>query len=73
MRWLLVIALVACSKPADKPKPVAIAKRPEDEARIAAARDLAKFLRSPDTQQFIASYGKGKYDGDPLFLPVTAK
>lgn len=56
-----------------RPYLVAIAKRPEDEARIAAARDLAKFLRSPDTQQFIATYGKGKYDNDPLFFPVTAK
>lgn len=31
--------------------------------------------RSADTQQFIATYakGKGKYDDAPLFFPVTPK
>jgi tungstate transport system substrate-binding protein len=36
-----------------------------------AARELAAFLRSPETQQWLASYGKGKYDDQPLFYPVT--
>lgn len=37
----------------------------------AAAVDLAAFLRQPDTQAFIATFGKGKYDDQPLFFPVT--
>jgi len=37
----------------------------------AAARDLAAFLRQPDTQAWIADYGKGRYDDDSLFFPVT--
>lgn len=37
----------------------------------AAARDLAAYLRSPETQHWIASFGKGKYDDQPLFFPVT--
>jgi ABC-type tungstate transport system permease subunit len=37
----------------------------------AAARDLATYLRSPDTQQWIATFGRGKYDDQPLFFPVS--
>jgi tungstate transport system substrate-binding protein len=37
----------------------------------AAARDLATFLRDPSTQEFIAGFGKGKYDDAPLFFPVA--
>jgi len=37
-----------------------------------AARDLAAYLREPDTQAFIATFGKGRYDAEPLFFPVTA-
>ena len=54
-----------------RPYLVAIAKRPDDEARIAAARDLERFLRKPETQQFIATYAKGKYDNASLFFPVV--
>ena len=35
-----------------------------------AARELAAFLRSPDTQAFLATYGKGKFDDEPLFYPL---
>ncbi len=38
-----------------------------------AARDLAQYLRDPETQDFIAVYGKGKWDDLPLFFPVTVK
>jgi tungstate transport system substrate-binding protein len=38
-----------------------------------AARDLAAWLRSPDTQQFIATFGKGRYDAEPLFYPVEVR
>jgi tungstate transport system substrate-binding protein len=36
-----------------------------------AARDLAAFLRAPETQQWIATFGRGKYDDQPLFFPVS--
>ena len=37
------------------------------------ASDLAAFLRSPPTQAWIATYGKGKYDDQPLFFPVIVR
>jgi tungstate transport system substrate-binding protein len=40
-------------------------------ARLAAARELAAFLRSPATQEWLAAFGKGRYDDDALFFPVT--
>lgn len=41
------------------------------EARRQAARELAAFLRTPATQEWIAAFGKGRYDEDALFFPVT--
>jgi tungstate transport system substrate-binding protein len=38
---------------------------------LADARKFAASLRSPDTQHWIASYGKGLIDDRPLFFPVT--
>jgi len=35
-----------------------------------AARDLAAFLRQREVQELIATFGKGKYDDQPLFFPV---
>jgi ABC-type tungstate transport system permease subunit len=40
-------------------------------ARVADARMLAAFLRSEATQQWIAEFGKGKFDDRPLFFPVV--
>lgn len=45
------------------------AKDPSDP-RNAAAREFAKFLRTRETQRYVASYGKGEYDDEPLFFPV---
>ena len=39
----------------------------------AAASELAAFLRSPETQAWIATYGKGKYDDESLFFPVAVR
>ena len=39
-------------------------------ARVEAARRLSAFLRSPRTQAFLAEFGRGKYDDQPLFYPV---
>jgi tungstate transport system substrate-binding protein len=36
-----------------------------------AALDLAAYLRSQDTQQWIATFGRGTYDDQPLFFPVS--
>ncbi len=37
----------------------------------AAARDFAAYLRAPETQAWIATFGKGKYDAEPLFYPIV--
>jgi tungstate transport system substrate-binding protein len=37
----------------------------------AAARDLAAFLRGREVQELLATFGKGKYDDQPLFYPVV--
>jgi tungstate transport system substrate-binding protein len=36
-----------------------------------AARDLAAFLRGPEVQGLLATYGAGKYDDRPLFFPIV--
>ncbi len=36
-----------------------------------AARQLAEFLRSKETQDWLATWGKDKHGGQPLFFPVT--
>lgn len=38
---------------------------------LAEAQALAHWLRSPDTQHWIATFGIGKIDNQPLFFPVT--
>jgi tungstate transport system substrate-binding protein len=43
---------------------------PGSPRREAAAR-LAKFLRDPATQKFIADFGRGQLDDRPLFFPVV--
>jgi tungstate transport system substrate-binding protein len=39
----------------------------------AAARDLAAYLRSPATQQWIGTFGVGRYDDQPLFYPIVVR
>jgi tungstate transport system substrate-binding protein len=41
-----------------------------DSPRYKAARRLAEFLRQPETQRWIADFGRGKIDDQPLFFPV---
>ncbi len=36
-----------------------------------AARELAAFLRQREVQDLLATFGKGKYDDQPLFFPVV--
>jgi tungstate transport system substrate-binding protein len=36
-----------------------------------AARDLAEFLRAPETQAWIGTFGKGRFDDQPLFFPIA--
>lgn len=40
-------------------------------AATPAALDLAGYLRAPETQQWIAGFGRGRYDDQPLFFPVS--
>jgi DMSO/TMAO reductase YedYZ molybdopterin-dependent catalytic subunit len=40
-------------------------------ARTFEARRFMQFLRSPDTQRWIQTYGEGKVDRQPLFFPVS--
>ena len=54
-----------------RPYVVAVAAGKPDDPRLAATRQLAAFLREPATQDWIAGYGRGKYDDRPLFFPVT--
>lgn len=39
-------------------------------ARVDAARRLSAFLRSRETRAFLAGFGRGKYDNEPLFFPI---
>ena len=39
-------------------------------AHVREARRLVAFLRSADTQAWIATFGKGKLDDHPLFFPL---
>ncbi len=41
--------------------------------RREAARRLAEFLRAPDTQRWLAEFGRGKLDAQPLFFPVVVE
>ncbi len=42
-----------------------------DEQRYRAACRLAEFLRTPETQRWIADFGRGELDDRPLFFPVV--
>jgi tungstate transport system substrate-binding protein len=53
-----------------RPYIVVAARGKTDDARVAAARELAAFLRDPETQKWLADFGRGKYDDHPLFFPV---
>jgi tungstate transport system substrate-binding protein len=55
-----------------RPYVVAVANRARfPEARVEAATQLAEFLRREETQQWIAGYGRGLLDDQPLFFRVT--
>lgn len=54
-----------------RPYLVVIAARAASDPRIRAARDFVAYLREPATQAWIAEFGKGRYDADPIFFPVT--
>jgi tungstate transport system substrate-binding protein len=56
-----------------RPYLVAVAAGRAEDPHLAAARDLAGYLREPATQQWIAGFGKGRYDDEPLFFPVTVR
>jgi len=53
-----------------RPYVVVVAMDKPSDSRLAAARELAAFLRAPETQRWIASFGVGRYDDRPLLFPV---
>jgi len=55
-----------------RPYLVVVAAGAATDPRLRAAHQLADWLRSPATQAFIATFGKGQYDDQPLFFPITA-
>ncbi|HEY2839486.1 MAG TPA: substrate-binding domain-containing protein, partial [Pirellulales bacterium] len=54
-----------------RPFLVITAAKSADQRRLAAARQLAAFLREPATQSWLAAFGRGKYDDRPLLFPVV--
>ncbi len=52
-------------------RPYLVAAAPGQAPRQAAARRLAAYLRSPETQAWIAGFGVGDLDDRPLFFPIT--
>lgn len=56
-----------------RPYLVVVATGKADDPRLAAARRLAAFLREAPTQEWLAAFGKGKYDDRPLLFPVKVK
>ena len=56
-----------------RPYVVAVASpRGFPDAHVAAATQLAEFLRSETTQEWIAEFGRGALDDNPLFFRVAA-
>jgi tungstate transport system substrate-binding protein len=53
-----------------RPYLVIVAARKKHDARYTASKQLAAFLRFPETQQWLSEFGKGTYDDFPLFYPV---
>lgn len=53
-----------------RPYVVVVAKGDQVSPRLRAARALAEFLRSPETQQWLLEFGRGEYDDRPLFFPI---
>ncbi len=39
-------------------------------ANVAGAKELAEFLRKPETQTWIGGYGVSQLDDQPLFFPI---
>ena len=57
-----------------RPYVVVVANRKaKDAPSLAAAREMALFLRDKETQQFIAEFGRGHLDERPLFFPIETE
>jgi tungstate transport system substrate-binding protein len=53
-----------------RPYVVVIAASKPNDPRLSAARQFATFLREPETQRWIASFGVGRFDDRPLLFPI---
>jgi tungstate transport system substrate-binding protein len=54
-----------------RPYVVVVSSSNPGSPRHHAAQRLAAYLRSPETQRWIADFGKGQLDDRPLFFPVA--
>jgi tungstate transport system substrate-binding protein len=54
-----------------RPYVVVVSCNDPDSPRHTAACRLADYLRHPETQKWIADFGRGKLDDHPLFFPVV--
>jgi tungstate transport system substrate-binding protein len=54
-----------------RPYVVVVSSRQPDSPRHLAAVRLSSFLRSRETQTWLAEFGKGQLDNRPLFFPVV--
>ena len=52
---------------------VTVNPSPVNNNRAELAAKLAAYLRSPETQAWIATWGIGKLDDQPIFFPVTLR
>ena len=66
-----LIAMVTGDPRLRRPFMVAVANPQRlPHAHYHDAQKLAAWMRSPDTQKWIATYGRGQLDDQPLFFPV---
>jgi tungstate transport system substrate-binding protein len=56
-----------------RPYVVVVANHEANDPRRAAATALADYLRSDETQQWLAEFGRGQYDDQPLFFPIAKR
>jgi tungstate transport system substrate-binding protein len=52
---------------------VVVVANPQGQARGEAAGRFARFLRAPETQAWIANFGRGQFDDQPLFFPIDPR
>jgi tungstate transport system substrate-binding protein len=54
-----------------RPYLVVVAAGPAGDPQLQAAREHAAWLRSAETQQWSAGFGRGRWDPEPIFFPLV--